>query len=155
MGMAVISQSGEIAPADKLLYALRDATATVESIPFHYQLHRGQENRLGADAIVSMSNAVTGRSPDKERARQLARDHGRYRQTGRPAGEAVHELPWKLPETAIGNSLEVDEAVEALSERAAAGSWKSSEAIGSQMLILGGRRRTEDKARAAPPPGAE
>lgn len=149
MGMAVISQSGEIAPADKLLYALRDATATVESIPLIASSIMSKKIASGADAIVLDVKYGDGAfMKTKERARQLARtmvDIGRL--AGRPTRAVLTSMEAPLG-TAIGNSLEVDEAVEALSGKGGRRLMEVVEAIGSQMLILGGKAADEDKARA-------
>ena len=149
MGMAVISQSGEIAPADKLLYALRDATATVESIPLIASSIMSKKIASGADAIVLDVKYGDGAfMKTKERARQLARtmvDIGRL--AGRPTRAVLTSMEAPLG-TAIGNSLEVDEAVEALSGKGGRRLMEVVEAIGSQMLILGGKAADEDEARA-------
>lgn len=103
----------------------------------------------GADAIVLDVKYGDGAfMKTKERARQLARtmvDIGRL--AGRPTRAVLTSMEAPLG-TAIGNSLEVDEAVEALSGKGGRRLMEVVEAIGSQMLILGGKVPDEAQGRA-------
>ena len=149
IGLSLITQSGEIAPADKLLYALRDATATVESIPLIASSIMSKKIASGADAIVLDVKYGDGAfMKTKERARELARTMvGIGNLAGRPTRAVVTSMEAPLG-TAIGNCLEVDEAVEALSGKGGRRLMEVVEAIGAQMLIVGGKAQDEGQGRA-------
>ena len=149
IGLSLITQSGEIAPADKLLYALRDATATVESIPLIASSIMSKKIASGADAIVLDVKYGDGAfMKTKERARELARIMvGIGNLAGRPTRAVVTSMEAPLG-TAIGNCLEVDEAVEALSGKGGRRLMEVVEAIGAQMLIVGGKAQDEGQGRA-------
>ena len=144
MGLSLITQSGDIAPADKLLYALRDATGTVESIPLIASSIMSKKIASGADAIVLDVKYGDGAfMKTKEDARKLARkkvDIGRLAHTPTRAVITSMEAPLG---TAIGNSLEVDEAVDALSGRGGRRLMEVVRAIGAQMLLVGGKAGSE------------
>lgn len=148
IGISLITQSGEIAPADKLLYSLRDATATVESIPLIASSIMSKKIASGADAIVLDVKYGDGAfMKTKEKARELAQtmvDIGKL--AGKPTRAVVTSMNAPLG-TAIGNSLEVDEAVEALQGKGGRRLMEVVEAIGAQMLILGGKGTNEVQAR--------
>lgn len=144
MGLALITQSGDIAPADKLLYALRDATGTVESIPLIASSIMSKKIASGADAIVLDVKYGDGAfMKTKEDARKLARmmvDIGRL--AHKPTRAVITSMETPLG-TAIGNSLEVDEAVDALSGRGGRRLMEVVRAIGAQMLLVGGKAGSE------------
>ena len=144
MGLALITQSGDIAPADKLLYALRDATGTVESIPLIASSIMSKKIASGADAIVLDVKYGDGAfMKTKEDARKLARmmvDIGRL--AHKPTRAVITSMEAPLG-TAIGNSLEVDEAVDALSGRGGRRLMEVVRAIGAQMLLVGGKAGSE------------
>ena len=149
VGISLITQSGEIAAADKLLYALRDATATVESIPLIASSIMSKKIASGADAIVLDVKYGDGAFvKTKERARELAKimvSIGRL--AGRPTRAVITSMSAPLG-TAIGNALEVDEAVEALSGKGGRRLMEVVEALGAQMLIVGQKAADEAQGRA-------
>lgn len=144
MGLSLITQSGDIAPADKLLYALRDATGTVESIPLIASSIMSKKIASGAEAIVLDVKYGDGAfMKTKEDARKLARmmvDIGRL--AHKPTRAVITSMEAPLG-TAIGNSLEVDEAVDALSGRGGRRLMEVVRAIGAQMLLVGGKAGSE------------
>lgn len=144
MGLSLITQSGDIAPADKLLYALRDATGTVESIPLIASSIMSKKIASGADAIVLDVKYGDGAfMKTKEDARKLACmmvDIGRL--AHKPTRAVITSMEAPLG-TAIGNSLEVDEAVDALSGRGGRRLMEVVRAIGAQMLLVGGKAGSE------------
>lgn len=149
VGISLITQSGEIAAADKLLYALRDATATVESIPLIASSIMSKKIASCADAIVLDVKYGDGAfMKTKERAQELAKimvSIGRL--AGRPTRAVITSMSAPLG-TAIGNALEVDEAVEALSGKGGRRLMEVVEALGAQMLIVGQKAADEAQGRA-------
>lgn len=144
IGLSLITQSGDIAPADKLLYALRDATGTVESIPLIASSIMSKKIASGADAIVLDVKYGDGAfMKTKDAARKLARmmvDIGCL--AHKPTRAVITSMEAPLG-TAIGNSLEVDEAVDALSGRGGRRLMEVVRAIGAQMLLVGGKAGSE------------
>ena len=149
VGCALIGQTPELAPADRRLYALRDVTATVESIPLICGSILSKKLAAGIDALVL--DVKFGRGafmPDLPAARELATTLGRV---GRAAGKQVRALLTRMDAPlgrAVGNALEVAESIAALRGAGPADLMEVTRALGVEMLLLGGVATTPAEANA-------
>jgi pyrimidine-nucleoside phosphorylase len=148
VGCCLISQTAAIAPADKKLYALRDVTATVDCIPLIASSIMSKKLAEGIDALVLDVKVGSGAFMKKvEDARTLARTMiGIGAEMGRKVTALLTDMNQPLGR-AVGNALEVVEAVEMLRGRAPADYTEVTLALTAEMLVLGGRAATVAEAR--------
>jgi pyrimidine-nucleoside phosphorylase len=149
IGVAVIAQSPDIDPADKRMYALRDVTATVPSVPLIVSSIISKKVAGGAHAIVLDVKVGSGAfMKTVEDARTLARELAR---TGEALGLRVEALLTDMDQPlgcAVGNALEVAEAIATLHDDGPEDLFQESLALGSRMLVLAEVARDLDDGRA-------
>jgi thymidine phosphorylase len=150
-GCAIVGQTAELAPADRRLYAIRDATGTVESIHLIVASILSKKLAAGLDALVMDVKVGSGAfMPTLEGARELAQAIVEVAQgNGLPTSALLTDMDRVLGRTA-GNAVEVGEAVDALTGAVVDERLRDvTLALSAELLVLGGVEADAGAARAA------
>ena len=145
VGIAIVGQNATLAPADKLLYALRDVTATVDSLPLI--VSSIMSKKLAADDDCVVLDVKTGSGSfmkTKEASRELAEWMVAI---GKAAGKRMRALITDMDRPLgynIGNSLEVIEAINTLKGQGPEDLTELSVALASHMLVISDRGNYEE-----------
>jgi pyrimidine-nucleoside phosphorylase len=148
-GLGLIGQTQEFAPADRKLYALRDVTATVESLPLICASILSKKLAEGIGALVLDVKTGSGAFMKKlEDSRALA---DRMVEIGTACGKKVRALITDMNQplgNAVGNALEVIECLEALKGRGPRDLVELSRELTAHLFVLGGVEKSQEGARA-------
>ncbi|NRA36223.1 MAG: thymidine phosphorylase [Polyangiaceae bacterium] len=146
-GLSIIGQTAEMAPADRRLYALRDVTGTVASVPLIVASILSKKLAEGSDGLVM--DVKVGRGAfmkDLPQARELAKALSRV---GRGAGKSVVSLVTQMDVPlgyAIGNALEIQEAIQVLLGEGPPDTTELTLRLGAEMLVMAGISRNRSAA---------
>lgn len=149
LGLCLIGQTAEIAPADKRLYSLRDVTATVESVPLIASSIMSKKLAEGIDALVLDCKVGHGAfMKTMDEARELA---SAIQVIGKAAGKPVTAVITDMNApigTAIGNALEVSESIAVLHGGGPADTRELTVVLGGEMLLAAGVESDVEAAQA-------
>jgi pyrimidine-nucleoside phosphorylase len=148
-GLVLIGQTAEIAPADKRLYALRDATATVESVPLISASIMSKKLAEGIDGLVL--DVKTGDGAFMERLDDSRRLAETMVGIGRKLGKRMRALITRMDQPlgcAVGNAVEVAECVASLKGEGPDDLVELSIELAAEMVLMGERAGTLDEGRA-------
>lgn len=147
IGLAIIGQTAEVCPADKRMYALRDVTATVSNIPLIVSSIMSKKIAGGADAIVFDVKAGSGALVKTlDEARMLAE---KLVATGKRFDKKVVAVISNMDQplgSAVGNSLEVEEAVDVIRGNGPADVIELCYTLGSNLMVAAGRASSIQEA---------
>lgn len=154
IGMAIMGQTADLAPADKKLYALRDVTATVDQMSLIASSIMSKKLAAGADAIVLDVKSGSGAfMKEFDDAKALAEAMVKI---GKHAGKNCRAVITNMDEPlgrAVGNAIEVREAIDTLKGKGPEDFTKLVLALGSRMVLCAGLaadlKDAEDKLKAA------
>ena len=147
IGIAIMGQTKELAPADKKLYALRDVTATVDNMSLIASSIMSKKLAAGADAIVLDVKTGSGAFMKREEdAFALAKEMVSLgKNAGRNTIAVISDMDQPLGR-AIGNAMEVREAIETLNGKGPEDFTKLCMTLGTMMLLAGGVCQTQEEA---------
>ncbi len=147
IGIAIMGQTAELAPADKKLYALRDVTATVDNFSLIASSIMSKKLAAGADAIVLDVKCGSGAFMKKrEDAMRLAEEMVKI---GKGAGKSTTAFLTNMDQPlgfAVGNALEVKEAIDTLKGKGPEDFTKLCMTLGTQMVLSAGIAKEEEEA---------